>query len=258
VSSGPSLIRCTEISFCASFSWGPKGSGGVATGWVETAISAVVKSSLAHNLALCRVIQQALSIRDGTPTVLPIHTRLHPVKSDARPAGINANSGSWNNARTPFINPRTSHNASSHSCYRVYRSFSSLLRSPLLKARLFASLILPIVELRSGSWIAIKLPSNAGRVNYSQCLLSCLLARFFLLTGLSRILCNYQTSICRSNLIGSAPKRTNAIQILKLTSASVDRKHCSVAVHRELKTRINIYFIHIISSHVKLLSCQMY
>ncbi|EFN72652.1 hypothetical protein EAG_06836 [Camponotus floridanus] len=29
-------------------------SGGVETGWVETAISAVVKSSLAHNLALCR------------------------------------------------------------------------------------------------------------------------------------------------------------------------------------------------------------
>lgn len=191
-------------------------------GWVETAISAVVKSSLAHNLALCRVIQRALSIRDGTPTVLPIHTRLHPVKSDARPAGINANSGSWNSARTPFINPRTSHSASSHSCYRVYRSFSSLLRSLLLKARLFASWILPI-ELRSGSWIAIKLPSNAGRVNYSKCLLSRLLARFFLLTGLSRILCNYQTSIYRSNLIGSAPKWTNAI--LKPTSASIDRKH---------------------------------
>lgn len=190
---------------------GRKVPAGVATRWVETAISAVVKSSLAHNLALCRVIQRALSARDGTPTVLPIHTRMHPVKSDARPAGINANSGVWNGARTPFINPRTSHGASSHSCYRVYRSSSV----PFLKAKLLASWILSIIELRSGSWIVIKLPSNAGRVNYSQCLLSRLPALLSSSTGLFRILCNYRTSIRCPNLIGSVPEGTDAIQKLK-------------------------------------------
>jgi len=110
-------------------------------GWVETAISAVVKSSLAHNLAFCRVIQRALSTQDGTPMVLPIHTRLHPVKSDARPAGINANSGFWNGARTPFINPCTFTALVVTTLLLLSHVPILLVSTPflLLKARLFTS-----------------------------------------------------------------------------------------------------------------------